>query len=105
MIPWPEGYHVSPITQLICAFVIGLVLSFLSASLVLIVFVVIIMESIFFSCNHHRWLPALRISVLFSSIAGWICGRSIHRMESYVVSKRHDNKHKMKWLCRKREKI
>lgn len=103
MIPWPDGYYVSPLAQLICAFVIGLVISWLSASLALVLFVTIILESIFFSCHYHtgNWLVGLRVSVIFSSIAGWIVGRSIHRLPTYVFSKRCDKKHGLKWLCRK----
>lgn len=101
MIPWPDGYHASPLAQIICAFVIGLVLSWLSSSLVLIVVTIIILEAFFCACNYHRYSVFFRTAVLFSSVAGWIVGRSIHRMETYIISKRHDEKHGIRYIRRR----
>lgn len=102
MIPWPDGYYASPLAQIICAFVIGLVISWLSASLVIVIVTIVILEAFFCACNYEQYSVFLRVSVLFASVAGWIIGRSVHRLETFVISRRHDKKYGLKYIARKR---
>jgi hypothetical protein len=102
-----DGYQESPLAQMIIAFVIGIIFAFLSPSLVLILTFAIVMENFVFAYNYPRgnWSLMVRVSVVFSSLAGWILGRSFHRLRTYFVSKKYDKKHGLRCICRERTSL
>lgn len=93
MIDLYESYCESPIVQLLCTFIIGLILSWLSVSLTLILGLAIVFEAILFSFSYHtgKYNMFLRTSLVFSSVAGWLVGRSLFRLKSHYVCEHYDS--------------
>lgn len=98
-----DGYCASPLAQIIFVFIIALILSWCAVSLVLVISFALIMECIVFSMYycHGKWSLFLRTTLIFASIAGWIVGRSLFKMESYFISDKHDRKRNLKCIGRK----
>ena len=40
-----------------------------------------------------------RVGVVFGYIFGWMIGRSLHDLESYVISKDSDKERGFGWIC------
>lgn len=93
----PEEHSV--ISQIIVAFVVGLILSCLSVSFIVILFFSVILEMITFYAlkNTGKWIPVHRLSFFCSYILGWVTGRTVYRMKTFIISKEVDEYLKIGW--------
>ena len=75
----PLGY--TPLAQVIVSFVLGLLLSYWSVALVIVLLFLIVYDLAFYlviaNYDYGRWYLLARAGVIFAYIAGWIIGRYV----------------------------
>lgn len=98
----PASY--TPLAQIIVSIASGLIFSWLSASLSLLLLFLIIYEALYFAmvCR-NRWALSTRIGVIAGYIAGWLIGRSIHKMETFYFNREFDDEHHIQCMYRRQE--
>lgn len=89
----PIGY--APLAQIIIAFVLGLILSYFTHSLVIILIFLIAYEVAYaiitLRYDNDRWQFFARIGVVVGYIAGWIVGRALLGFPSSFITRDHDH--------------
>jgi len=90
----PIGY--TPLAQIIVSFVLGLIFSYFSMGLAIIVFFLVIYDSFCYALaagyDYRRWFLMARVGVIFAYVAGWLIARALLGLDSVYINKDKDEK-------------
>lgn len=90
----PLGY--TPLAQIIISFVLGLIFSYFSTALVVIVFFLVVYDAFCYALaagyDYRRWYLLARVGVIFAYVAGWMIARALLGLDSVYVNKKNDEK-------------
>lgn len=87
--------------MLIISFIIGLIFSWVSCSLILLLTYMVYVELIVFMFVYPtgKWETFNRIGYVFASLLGWIIGRVIHKLPTHFISKEEDKRYGLRLVC------
>jgi len=90
-----RGIQVEFVSQVAYAFAVGLIVSWITQSLILVLTFMIVYESFLFFAfyKYGMWNAKLRITVMIVYLFSWFIGRTLHGLKVTCINRDFDVQH------------